>query len=189
VEEVCPRRCDGKAQPRAPTPSRLRLCITSTNPMEWRRRRPAHDRHAGSRIRRRNDASICQRPPGRPQFTHRRLDCERPSTTQHGSRPWSGRSNPGPRAIRPARPSVDSGLGEGAAPREFDVASPVKSARLYATALGAYEFSSTASASGDDVLAPGWTDYREHVKYQTYDVTAWSRPEKCDRSAACAGLV
>ena len=24
---------------------------------------------------------------------------------------------------------------------------------------------------GDDVMAPGWTDYREHVKYQTYDVT------------------
>ena len=24
----------------------------------------------------------------------------------------------------------------------------------------------------DDVLAPGWTDYRERVEYQAYDVTA-----------------
>jgi len=24
---------------------------------------------------------------------------------------------------------------------------------------------------GDQVLAPGWTDYRERVVYQTYDVT------------------
>ena len=30
----------------------------------------------------------------------------------------------------------------------------------------------------DDVLAPGWTDYREHVKYQTYDVTAQLVPGK-----------
>jgi alpha-L-rhamnosidase len=54
----------------------------------------------------------------------------------------------------------------------FDVKAPVKSARLYATALGAYELFLNGKRVGDDVLAPGWTDYREHVKYQTYDVTA-----------------
>ncbi len=53
----------------------------------------------------------------------------------------------------------------------FNVNSPVKSARLYSTALGAYELSLNGKRVGDDVLAPGWTDYREHVKYQTYDVT------------------
>ena len=48
----------------------------------------------------------------------------------------------------------------------------MKSARLYATALGAYEMFLNGKRVGDDVLAPGWTDYRQHVKYQTYDVTA-----------------
>ena len=54
----------------------------------------------------------------------------------------------------------------------FEVKSPVKSARLYATSLGVYELFLNGKRVGDDVLAPGWTDYREHVKYQTYDVTA-----------------
>ncbi len=54
----------------------------------------------------------------------------------------------------------------------FDVKAAVKSARLYATALGAYEVFLNGKRVSDDVLAPGWTDYREHVKYQTYDVTA-----------------
>jgi alpha-L-rhamnosidase len=54
----------------------------------------------------------------------------------------------------------------------FDVAAPVKSARLYATTLGAYEMFLNGKRVGDDVLAPGWTDFRQHVKYQTYDVTA-----------------
>jgi alpha-L-rhamnosidase len=51
------------------------------------------------------------------------------------------------------------------------VEKPVKSARLYATALGAYEFGLNVRQVGDQVLAPGWTDYRERVVYQTYDVT------------------
>ncbi len=54
----------------------------------------------------------------------------------------------------------------------FDVNKQVKSARIYATALGAYELFLNGKRVGDDVLAPGWTDYREHVKYQTYDVTS-----------------
>ena len=53
----------------------------------------------------------------------------------------------------------------------FAVNSPVKSARLYATALGSYELFLNGKRVGDQVLTPGWTDYREHVKYQTYDVT------------------
>jgi alpha-L-rhamnosidase len=48
----------------------------------------------------------------------------------------------------------------------------IASVRLYATALGAYDFFINDQRVGDEVLAPGWTDYREHVKYQSYDVTA-----------------
>lgn len=53
----------------------------------------------------------------------------------------------------------------------FTISKPVASARLYATALGAYELFLNGRRAGDDVLAPGWTDFRERLKYQTYDVT------------------
>ena len=52
----------------------------------------------------------------------------------------------------------------------------VTSARLYATALGAYTFRINGKLVGDQVLAPGWMDFREHVAYQTYDVTAMVQP-------------
>lgn len=55
--------------------------------------------------------------------------------------------------------------------KEFDAGSAVKSARLYATALGTYELFLNGRRVGDQVMAPGWTDYRERVLYQTYDVT------------------
>jgi alpha-L-rhamnosidase len=55
--------------------------------------------------------------------------------------------------------------------RNFTVSAPIKSARLYATALGDYEMFLNGQRVGDQVLAPGWTDYRERVVYQTYDVT------------------
>ncbi len=58
----------------------------------------------------------------------------------------------------------------------FTEASPVVSARLYATALGAYSFRLNGSPVGDQLLAPGWMDFREHVPYQVYDVTAQIRP-------------
>ena len=58
------------------------------------------------------------------------------------------------------------------------VEKPVKSARLYATALGAYEMFLNGKRVGDQVLAPGWTDYRERVVYQAYDVTEQSRKGK-----------
>src|SRR3984957_1913212 len=58
----------------------------------------------------------------------------------------------------------------------FTVAAPIKSARLYATALGAYELLLNDKRVGDQVLAPGWTDYRERLVYQTYDVTAQVTP-------------
>ena len=53
----------------------------------------------------------------------------------------------------------------------FEVSKPVKSARLYATALGTYEFHLNGQRVGDQILSPGWTDYRIQVPYQVYDVT------------------
>ena len=47
----------------------------------------------------------------------------------------------------------------------------VKKARLYATACGVYEGKLNGRRIGDFILAPGITDYRKRVQYQTYDVT------------------
>ena len=55
---------------------------------------------------------------------------------------------------------------------EFEVRKPVASVRLYVTALGAYQAFLNGKRVGDDVLSPGWTDYRLRLKYQTYDVTS-----------------
>lgn len=51
-------------------------------------------------------------------------------------------------------------------------AADVKKARLYITACGLYEASINGRRVGDFVRAPGITDYRKRVQYQTYDVTA-----------------
>ncbi len=55
--------------------------------------------------------------------------------------------------------------------RSFTASKPIKSARLYATALGLYTASINGKAVAHDYLAPGWTDYDKRVQYQVYDVT------------------
>lgn len=47
----------------------------------------------------------------------------------------------------------------------------VKKARLYITACGLYEAKLNGQRIGAFILAPGITDYRKRVQYQTYDVT------------------
>ncbi len=47
----------------------------------------------------------------------------------------------------------------------------VKKARLYITACGLYEAKLNGVRVGNFILAPGITDYRKRVQYQTYDVT------------------
>jgi len=50
-------------------------------------------------------------------------------------------------------------------------AKEVKKARLCITACGLYEAKINNIKAGDFVMAPGHTDYRKRVQYQTYDVT------------------
>ena len=59
--------------------------------------------------------------------------------------------------------------------KTFTLDKPVKSARLYATACGLYEARLGGKKVGDFVMAPGYTDYRKRVQYQTYDVTGMLR--------------
>lgn len=55
---------------------------------------------------------------------------------------------------------------------EFTLADkPVKQARLYASAMGVYTLYLNGSRVGEDWFAPGDSQYRETITYQTYDVT------------------
>jgi alpha-L-rhamnosidase len=53
----------------------------------------------------------------------------------------------------------------------FVVAGQIKRAMVYVTALGNYELRINGKRVGDQLLAPGYTDYHKRVLYQTYDVT------------------
>ena len=59
--------------------------------------------------------------------------------------------------------------------RRFVCEGPVRAATLHITALGLYRCEINGEAVGEDVLAPGWTDYRTRVSFQTHDVTALLR--------------
>ncbi|GAB3936590.1 alpha-L-rhamnosidase [Kribbella albertanoniae] len=48
-------------------------------------------------------------------------------------------------------------------------------ARLHAAAQGIYELRINGTKAGDHELAPGWTDYRQRIQTQTYDVTSLIR--------------
>ncbi len=54
---------------------------------------------------------------------------------------------------------------------EFEIREKVRSARVYATALGTYELHLDGRRVGDAYFTPGWSSYQERLQYQTYDVT------------------
>lgn len=55
--------------------------------------------------------------------------------------------------------------------RKFSIQKAVKKARLYVSACGLYEAALNGHRVGTYVLAPGCTDYRKRIQYQSYDVT------------------
>lgn len=52
----------------------------------------------------------------------------------------------------------------------FTLDAPVTSAKLTITALGLYEAEINGTPIGDQVFAPGWTNYNKRVQVQTYEV-------------------
>lgn len=62
--------------------------------------------------------------------------------------------------------------------KTFRVPTHLVSARLYVTALGSYVMRLNGARIGNQILSPGWTDYRERVTYQTFDVTSMVRAGK-----------
>ena len=55
--------------------------------------------------------------------------------------------------------------------KRLSVTGDVAAARLYITACGLYEARLDGEKIGNFCLAPGHTDYRKRIQYQTYDVT------------------
>lgn len=81
-------------------------------------------------------------------------------------------------AMHPADPTevVTEPIIEGRHPVDcfrvkFEVAKKAVRARLYITACGLYEARIDGEKVGDWCMAPGYTDYRKRIHYQTYDVT------------------
>ena len=54
--------------------------------------------------------------------------------------------------------------------KKLSIKKKVRRARLYITACGLYEAKLNGTKIGDFCLAPGITDYRKRVQYQSYDV-------------------
>jgi alpha-L-rhamnosidase len=65
--------------------------------------------------------------------------------------------------------------------KQFQLDKPVESARLYVTALGLYEFEINGARVGDNVFAPGRTEYHKRVLYHVYDLLPLLRtgPNAC----------
>jgi len=77
-----------------------------------------------------------------------------------------------------------AGPGIGAAPggealpifrREFTIDKPIRQALLHVCGLGFYEVHCNGQTVGDQVLDPGWTQYRKRCLYATHDVTRFLR--------------
>ncbi|WP_353474892.1 family 78 glycoside hydrolase catalytic domain [Salipiger sp. H15] len=56
--------------------------------------------------------------------------------------------------------------------RSFDLPEAPVRAFAYVTALGLYELYLNGARIGQDVMAPGWTDYHTRTEYTVHDVTA-----------------
>lgn len=61
--------------------------------------------------------------------------------------------------------------------KEFNLEKKVTKARIYSTALGLYEINLNGDKVGDAFFAPGWTNYRKRLQYQTYDITNMIKEE------------
>ncbi|WP_422083596.1 family 78 glycoside hydrolase catalytic domain [Ulvibacterium sp.] len=55
--------------------------------------------------------------------------------------------------------------------KPFSVQGKIKKASLYVTSLGVFEMSLNGKRIGNDLLAPGWSDYNKRIYYKTYDVS------------------
>jgi len=55
--------------------------------------------------------------------------------------------------------------------RDLTIRPALKRATLFVTGLGQYEVSINGKKLGDQLLAPGWTNYRNTILYDTFDIS------------------
>lgn len=55
--------------------------------------------------------------------------------------------------------------------RRFELDKEVSLARVYVSSLGIYEIELNGEKVGKEYFSPGWTNYKERIQYQTYDIT------------------
>ena len=108
---------------------------------------------------------------------------ERPDRRRRGV-PRRGRL--GGRADRTRRRCAP-GAARARAHRRSRSTRPVRRATLYYTALGVAEPELNGARVDDDVLAPGWTSYRDRLVHETVDVTALVREGDNVLGATIAG--
>ncbi|MGC4107666.1 MAG: glycoside hydrolase family 78 protein [Thermomicrobiales bacterium] len=90
-------------------------------------------------------------------------------TDWHGN--WISLPTIAPDTSIPEAAELDALLPVSYLRQTFDVTSEVTRARLTVTARGVYEARLNGAKVGDQVLAPGWTDYDARIQVQTFDVT------------------
>ena len=71
--------------------------------------------------------------------------------------------------------------------KDFSAGEGIKRATLYATAFGIYDAFINGDRVGDFIFAPGFTEYKNRVYYQTYDVTRMLKPGADNTFAAMLG--
>jgi alpha-L-rhamnosidase len=100
---------------------------------------------------------------------------------------WVGRPSTGAAATATTTPASRGDRSVTYLRRSFALAAEVQRARLYASAFGVYEISINGKRAGQNVLAPGYTDYDKRVLFQTYDVTSLVRRGENVIGAVVAG--
>lgn len=95
--------------------------------------------------------------------------------------PWRAAEVLGPfgKNVRPADPSLmqmDHVVPPIHLRKGFTTRARPMRARLYVTSVGIHEIHVNGRRVGNEVFAPGWTDYSKRIFYQTHDLTAYLRP-------------
>ncbi|KAL2060560.1 hypothetical protein VTL71DRAFT_9201 [Oculimacula yallundae] len=125
-------------------------------------------------LKSRESATVQVRVTG-PEGSHP-TEWSLPSTVEVGlleKKNWKSQMIAAPRTL-----STSDSLRPALFRKDFHLSKKVRSARLYITAYGIYEVVINGQKVGDHVLAPGWTAYKYHLNYQTFDVTDLLKPGK-----------
>jgi alpha-L-rhamnosidase len=134
-----------------------------------------------------SDESVLVGYGGPPLGSGQRVGWQVKVWTEHGESEWSqphrfelGLLGPGDWSARWIRPAEPARLPAGRRPAifvrgEFQLGHGAVRARLYATAHGIYEAFLNGVRVGDAELTPGFTEYRERLQVQAYDITALLR--------------